>query len=135
MESHVTNNIESVEMLNSIDYGDGNEDRTFMSQFKKIVDNNISKTDLSVDYISSELGINRVQLYRKVKTLTNYTPNEYIRSRRLKKAKNLLVKTDLSVTEVCYETGFNSPSYFSKCYKEFYNELPSDYVKRIKSEE
>ncbi len=135
LESHVTNNIESVEMLNSIDYGDGNEDRTFMSQFKKIVDNNISKTDLSVDYISSELGINRVQLYRKVKTLTNYTPNEYIRSRRLKKAKNLLVKTDLSVAEVCYETGFNSPSYFSKCYKEFYNELPSDYVKRIKSEE
>ena len=106
-------------------------DREFMSRFKTVIDENIIKTELSVDFISAELGMSRVQLYRKVKMLTNLAPNEYLRIRRLKKAQRLLSSTGLTIAEVCYETGFNSPSYFSKCYKDYYNELPSDYLRRM----
>lgn len=109
-----------------------NMDRTFMSRLKTVIDQNIINSELSVEFISSELGMSRVQLYRKVKMLTNFSPNEYLRIRRLKKAREILLKTDLTIAEVCYETGFTSPSYFSKCYKDYYNESPSDYLKRLK---
>lgn len=108
-------------------------DREFMSRFKTVIDKNISNSELTVDEISEMLGMSRVQLYRKTKMLTNYSPNEYLRMRRLKKAQKLLLTTELTIAEVCYETGFNTPSYFTKCFREYYNELPSDYVKRMNS--
>lgn len=110
-------------------------DREFMSRFKTVIDENMVNSELSVDYISDQLGMSRVQLYRKVKMLTNLSPNEYLRIRRLKKAQHLLQVGDLTIAEVCYETGFISPSYFSKCYRDYYNELPSDYVRKIRPSE
>lgn len=110
-------------------------DREFMSRFKTVIDENMVNPELTVDYISDQLGMSRVQLYRKVKMLTNLSPVEYLRIRRLKKAQYLLQTGDLTIAEVCYKTGFNTPSYFSKCYRDYYNELPSDYVRKIRPTE
>ncbi|MFV0365079.1 MAG: helix-turn-helix domain-containing protein [Mangrovibacterium sp.] len=67
----------------------------------------------------------RSQLYRKLKSLTDYSPNELIRIIRLKAARRMLLKGSTSVSEVAYSAGFSSPSYFTKCFKEFYGESPS----------
>ena len=107
-------------------------DREFISRFKTVIDENLSNAEMNIDFMSKELAMSRIQLYRKVKTLTGCSPVEYLRIRRLKKAQKMLHTKDITIAEVCYETGFSSPSYFAKCYKDYYNELPSDYVKRIK---
>ena len=78
--------------------------------------------------------MSRMQLYRKIKMLTDYSPNEYVRISRLRKAKELLSTTQLSVAEICYRTGFSSPSYFSKCFKSFAGELPSDFQRNHKKD-
>lgn len=107
-------------------------DREFISRFKTVIDENLSNTEMNIDFMSKNLAMSRIQLYRKVKTLTGCSPVEYLRIRRLKKAQKMLHTKDITIAEVCYETGFSSPSYFAKCYKDYYNELPSDYVRRIK---
>ena len=74
--------------------------------------------------------MSRVQLYRKTKALTGYSPNELIRITRLKKAATLLASTGKTIAEITYEVGFSTPSYFTKCYKEFFGENPTDFLKR-----
>lgn len=110
-------------------------DREFISRFKTVIDENLSNTEMNIDFMSKELAMSRIQLYRKVKTLTGCSPVEYLRIRRLKKAQKMLHTKDITIAEVCYETGFSSPSYFAKCYKDYYNELPSDYLRRIRTGE
>ena len=89
-------------------------------------------SDLNVDEIGKSLGLSRVQLYRKIKSLTNYAPNELVRIIRLKAAEQLFIHSDKTISEVAYETGFTSPSYFSKCFKEYFNENPTEYISRLK---
>jgi AraC-like DNA-binding protein len=86
----------------------------------------MADSDLSVEDIGSELGLSRVQLYRKVKALTSLTPVEQLRKARLTRARQLLESTDLSISEVAYQVGFTAPSYFTKCFKEEYDMLPGD---------
>ncbi|MDP4239475.1 MAG: substrate-binding domain-containing protein [Bacteroidota bacterium] len=107
-------------------------DKTFIDKFRKTIENKLIDSDLNVDEIGKSLGLSRVQLYRKIKSLTNYAPNELVRIIRLKASEQLLLKTEKSISEIAYETGFSSPSYFTKCFKEYFNESPTDYVKRIK---
>lgn len=107
-------------------------DKEFVDKFKNLVESQMSNSDLNVEDLGKDMGLSRVQLYRKIKSLTNYAPNELLRITRLKRASSLLSSTDLSIAEVCYEVGFTSPSYFTKCYKEFYGESPSDLLKRKK---
>ena len=76
------------------------------------------------------MGMSRVQLYRKLKSLTNSSPKELLRRLRLKKAASLLAASDMTVAEIAYEVGFSSPSYFTKCYKEQFGESPTDFLKR-----
>lgn len=104
----------------------GEMEQIFINKFTKYIEENISDPELSVDEIAKEMGMSRVQLYRKIKSTTNYTPNELIRITRLKKAKLLLSSKTKSISEVAYETGFSSLSYFSKCFKEFFRTSPSD---------
>jgi signal transduction histidine kinase/DNA-binding response OmpR family regulator len=108
-------------------------DKTFMDKFRKIIEENIIETDLNVDEIGQRLGLSRVQLYRKIKSLTNYAPNELIRTIRLKAAEQFMLSTDKTISEIAYDTGFSSPSYFAKCFKEYFNESPTEYTKRIKN--
>ena len=86
----------------------------------------MTDSDLSVETIGAELGLSRVQLYRKVKALTGLSPIELLRKARLQKAKELIKGTDKTIAEVAYEVGFTAPSYFTKCFKEEFGISPSD---------
>lgn len=107
-------------------------DKTFISKFRKVIEDNLIDSNLNVDEIGKTLGLSRVQLYRKIKSLTNYAPNELVRIIRLKAAEQLLINSDKTISEVAYDAGFTSPSYFAKCFKEYFNESPTEYLKRIK---
>ena len=82
--------------------------------------------------LSEEFNMSRVQLYRKCKSITGKSPVELIRLIRLKAADHLLHESNKTVSEIAYEVGFSSPSYFAKCYKEQFNESPTDVQKRNK---
>ena len=99
-------------------------DKSFLKQLRKIIQENLADSDLSVEQIGDEIGLSRVQLYRKVKALTGYSPVEIVRKARLTRARHLLRTTEKSVSEVAYSVGFSTPSYFSKCYKDEFGENP-----------
>ena len=96
----------------------------------RIVENNITDTDFSVEDLSHELGMSRVHLYKKLLALTGKSPLEFIRTIRLQQAAQLLEKSQLSVSEIAYKVGFNNPKYFTKYFKEEYKMLPSVYASR-----
>ena len=98
----------------------------FMQKFRDFIEKNISDSDLSVETIGAELGLSRVQLYRKVKALTGQSPVELLRTARLKKGRELLQTTTKNISEVAYEVGFTAPSYFAKCFKDEFGISPSD---------
>ena len=99
-------------------------DKSFLKQLRKIIQENLANSDLSVEQIGEEIGLSRVQLYRKVKALTGYSPVEMLRKARLTRARHLLQTTERTVSEVAYAVGFSTPSYFSKCYKDEFGENP-----------
>jgi CheY-like chemotaxis protein/methylphosphotriester-DNA--protein-cysteine methyltransferase len=105
-------------------------DKEFVEKFRCLIEERLGDSTLNVEDIGSEMGLSRVQLYRKIKLLTNYSPNELLRMARLRRAASLLASSGMSVSEVCYEVGFTAPSYFAKCYRAEYGENPSDIVKR-----
>jgi len=98
----------------------------FISQFKKIVEDRLSDSNLSVEDLAADMGLSRVQLYRKVKALTGSTPIDLLRKARLAQARRLLQESTLSVSEIAYQVGFASPSYFTKCYKDEFGIVPGD---------
>ena len=97
----------------------------FVEKFRTIIQGNLGNSDLNVETISHEMGISRAQLYRKIKSITGISPNDIIREARMKRADRLLETTDKSVSEIAYEVGFSSPSYFTKCYREFFGCTPN----------
>lgn len=99
-------------------------DKTFVSQLRKIIQENLGNSEFNVERIGDEIGLSRVQLYRKVKALTGHSPVEMLRKARLMRARHLLRTTEKSVSEVAYSVGFSTPSYFSKCYKDEFGESP-----------
>ena len=99
-------------------------DKTFAAQLHKIIQDNLSDNEFNVERIGDEIGLSRVQLYRKVKALTGYSPVEMLRKARLTRARHLLQTTERTVSEVAYAVGFSTPSYFSKCYKDEFGESP-----------
>lgn len=105
-------------------------DNEFYNRFIEIVESELSNSEISIEEIGARLGLSRVQFYRKIKALTNYSPNELLRIIRLKKAYQMLTSTESTVAEVGYKVGFASPSYFSKCFKDYYGELPAELQKR-----
>ena len=105
-------------------------DKDFVEKFKALIEAKMGDSNLNVEDLGKDMGLSRVQLYRKIKSLTNYSPNELLRIARLKKAASLLASSDMTVAEIGYEVGFSSPSYFTKCYKEQFGESPTDLLKR-----
>ena len=97
----------------------------FVEKFRTIIQGNLGNSDLNVETISHEMSISRAQLYRKIKSITGISPNDIIREARMKRADRLLETTDKSVSEIAYEVGFSSPSYFTKCYREFFGRTPN----------
>lgn len=99
-------------------------DEELVIKFRNYVIDRISDINLNVENISSEFGLSRAQFYRKMKAITNQGPNEFIRAIRLNKSVEIL-KMGKTVAEAAYEVGFTSPSYFTRCFKEFFHKNPS----------
>lgn len=97
----------------------------FVEKFRTIIQANLGNSELNVETISHEMGISRAQLYRKIKSITGISPNDIVRETRMRRADRLLETTDKSVSEIAYEVGFSSPSYFTKCYREFFGRTPN----------
>lgn len=109
-------------------------DKGFLEKLRRLIDQRLSDPNLSVEELGEQIGLSRVQLYRKSKALCGYAPNELLRIARLKRASSLLASTDKTVAEITYEVGFSSPSYFTKCYKDYFGESPTEFLKRKKGD-
>jgi AraC-like DNA-binding protein len=100
-------------------------DAAFMANVQQIVDAHLTDSDLNVEYLSTELQLDRTQVFRRIKNITGKGPMEYIRERKLLRADELLRTTDKTVRQVAMELGFASPGYFTKYYKQYFDHLPS----------
>ena len=101
-------------------------DARFLERLRMKVQEQMGDSDFSVETLAEQMGVSRVQLYRKVKTLTGRTPVDIIRLSRLNRSKVLLETTNKNVSEIAYEVGFTAPSYFTKCFKDEFGISPSD---------
>ncbi|MEO7991854.1 MAG: helix-turn-helix transcriptional regulator [Chryseolinea sp.] len=99
-----------------------------MQRIMKVVEENMTKADFSVEVFAKEVGMSTAQLYRKVTALTGYAPNDFMRHMRLQRAADLLMQKAGNVSEIGYQVGFNNLSYFSKCFKEKFGTLPSSFL-------
>lgn len=104
------------------------EDKSFLKSLDEIIEEHLSDSEFTVVDLEKELGYSRMQLYRKIKSITSLTAVEYIRNYRLKRAVDLMHSTNMRVSEIVYTVGFTNPSYFSKCFKARYGKKPSDFA-------
>ena len=103
------------------------KDQAFLDKMERVIEQNFSNSELSVDYLASELNVSRSGLFSKIKALADVTPNEMIQVIRLKHAASLLLSGNHRVSEICYMVGFSSPSYFAKCFQKQYGCTPAKY--------
>lgn len=101
-------------------------DKKFIDKVLNYINDNIGNPDLTVELLASHLHLSRSQFYRKIKALTNQTANEFLRNIRLQKAKQIIELGNSNISEVCYQVGFSSPSYFTKCFKSNFGMLPTE---------
>ena len=101
-------------------------DNEFLKKMTKVIEDNISNSDLSVAFLAEELGISRSGLFAKIKAIADITPNEMIQIIRLKRAAALLREGKYLISEVGYNVGFSNPSYFSKCFLKQFGVRPVD---------
>ncbi len=109
-------------------------DETFVKEALESVEKNMSNSEFSVEDLCKDVGMSRMQLYRKLKAITGQSANEFIRTIRLKRAAQLIVQNQLSIAEVTYEVGFTDLQYFRNCFKKQFNINPSEYAKLDSSE-
>lgn len=102
-------------------------DKKFINEFTAKVEENISNPELNANELASKLGLSRVQLYRKVKALVGYSVNDYVVNVRLKKARHLMLHSEMNISEIAYEVGFASPAYFSTTFKSHFKVTPSEF--------
>lgn len=106
------------------------QDQKFMDKFNAVLLQHMSNSELTVDMLGAEMNLSRVQLYRRVKALSGHSPNELLRMARLTRGKQLLQGGQHNISEAAYAVGFSSPSYFAKCYKDFFGENPTETLKK-----
>ncbi|MGD2090314.1 MAG: two-component regulator propeller domain-containing protein [Candidatus Aminicenantes bacterium] len=102
-------------------------DEEFVQELEEVIEKNLSEPEFNVEEMGKKLYMSRATLYRKIYALSGKTPSEFLRSYRLKRAAQLLTSNFGSVTEVAFEVGFSNRNYFTKCFKEQFHQLPSDY--------
>ncbi|MEN2399956.1 two-component regulator propeller domain-containing protein [Flavobacterium sp. MC2016-06] len=112
-----------------------NDEKDFIKKVIELICLNIDNENLQSLFIEKELGISNSQLYRKIKQIFNLTPGDLIRTIRLKYAAELLRKNELTVSEICYQSGFNNRSYFYREFKKLYNTTPKNYQLKYKAKE
>ena len=110
------------------DVANNNVDNRFLQMMTNLIEANLSDSNLSVDFLTEQMGISRSSFYNKIKSLTNSTPNELIQLMRLKKAAQLLTEHKYRINEICYMVGFNNPSYFSKCFYKQFGMKPGEFA-------
>jgi len=115
--------------LNSEIDGISTFDKQFIEKAEGIIEVNLMNAEFNVIDLGGKLAYSRMQLYRKLKSITGLSANEFIRSYRLKKAASLLRETEMNITEILYEVGFTNRSYFTKCFKLKYEKTPKEYRK------
>ena len=108
-------------------------DERFLQKAIDVIENNISDPDLDIDRFAVEIGVSRMQLYRKLNALTEMTVKEFIRNIRLKRAAQLLVQKKMNVSEVAYAVGFKDLSHFRKCFRQEFNMSASEYTEKHSS--
>lgn len=108
-------------------------DEEFLKKINKEIHENFSNPDFSVEDIVEKLGMSSSTFYRKVKSLLNLNPNEYIKLERLKKSASYFKEGKTSISEVCYLVGFSSPGYFTKCFQKQFGISPKEYINKIKT--
>jgi DNA-binding response OmpR family regulator len=106
-------------------------DERFLQKLMQVLDESIADSTFGVEQLGQELAMSRMQLFRKLKALTNQSPGEFIRSLRLQRGAELLAKGAGTVAEVAFLVGFNDPSYFTKCFQKQYGKTPSEYIESI----
>jgi len=107
-------------------------DEKFLQRVMETIEKHISDNKFNAEILSKKVGMSRMQLYRKLRGLTDQTVHEFIRSIRLKRAVQLLEEKRMTITEVAYEVGFNDLTYFARCFRKQYNKSPSEYISNKK---
>jgi ABC-type sugar transport system substrate-binding protein/AraC-like DNA-binding protein len=131
LEERLRQNILSTENKGTLKVADKN----FIEKLDDLILKNIANEQLNIEDLAMEIGLSRSQLYRKLKSFTGISPNDHIRTIRLKHAFILLSSSELTISEIAYDTGFTSPSYFAKCFKSYYGESPTEFVRRVRKED
>ncbi|MBD0825385.1 hybrid sensor histidine kinase/response regulator transcription factor [Aestuariibaculum marinum] len=126
LRRHHIKNIYKTEPTNDL----SNSEQEFINDMNKHVHENIDDSSYNVEQLASDLGISRVQLYRKIKAILNINVSDYIQNLRLEKAKILLQESALSISEIAYSVGFSSPSYFSLTFKNKFGKSPKMHRKK-----
>ncbi|MCR9226695.1 MAG: response regulator [Flavobacteriaceae bacterium] len=114
-------------ILTPKDVSIGSYDQRFLESLQHILDNQLVSSDFNTEAFANALGMSRMQLHRKLKALTGQTATEFIRGQRLKLAAKLLKESDVNISEIGYQVGFNDHSYFTKCFRETYGLSPSEF--------
>ncbi|MFD1614422.1 hybrid sensor histidine kinase/response regulator transcription factor [Gelatiniphilus marinus] len=117
--------------LKTKDIATSTHDKDFLNSIENVLDKHLSNPDFNAAMFSKLMLVSRMQLHRKLIALTGLTTTGFIRSQRLKMAISLLRKSNLTISEIAYQVGFNTPSYFIKCFKNAYNCTPNDYMNKI----
>ena len=106
-------------------------DERFLRQVLEVIEKNISNPDFTVEELSKELFMHRAGMYRKLFSLTGISPLEFIRNIRLKRGRQLLEKSQMTISEIAYEVGFNNPKKFSQHFKEEFGTTPTNFLKQL----
>ena len=117
-------------VLRPVDIVINSVDEKFIQKLQLILDKELSNAEFSSEDFASAVGISRMQLHRKLKSLLGVSSTEFLRNERLKASTELLRKGNGNISEIAYSVGFNDVSYFSKCFKEMYHCTPSEYIER-----
>ena len=114
------------------DTDDDTDNDAFLKMTTDFLDQNISDTNLTVADLAHHFSMSYTTYYNKVRQASNMSPVEFIKKFRIRCSLKLLENTDMNISEIAYAVGFNDPKYFTKCFRDYFNESPSDYGKRSK---
>lgn len=130
MRSILRQRYSSMPLTTLSDVSGSSVDNRFLQTMTNLIEEHLSDSNLSVDFLTEQMGISRSSFYNKIKSLTGSTPNELIQLMRLKKAAQLLTEHKYRISEICYMVGFNNPSYFSKCFAKQFGMKPGEFANK-----
>lgn len=116
-----------------VEVADEMHKRKFLAKIDKVIIEGMEERSIDIQYLTDRLCMSRSTLYRRVKTLTGVSANEYIRRKRMEIAKELLIDGDIPVSEIAFKVGCSSMSYFRQSFKDIYGVIPSEYLRKLKS--